>query len=68
MTCTKYGSNKFWQCDVLDNRYDVSYGAIGGRVTHQTKFFDSYEEAMKEMEKKIKSKTKNNYYEIIDLN
>lgn len=67
LTCTDATSNKFWQCDIINNTAEYQYGGIGKKVTKLSKTFDSHEKAVIELEKKIKSKTSGGY-KIINMN
>ena len=67
MTCNKYGRDKFWECTVSGPFYNVKYGSLDGKHgNHQNKTFDSYEEALTEMNKKVRDKTTKGGYVIID--
>jgi predicted DNA-binding WGR domain protein len=61
----QYGDGKFWECEVNGNTYSVSYGtlAVGKRIAHQAKNYDSHEKAVNEMDKKVRDKIKGGYVE-----
>jgi predicted DNA-binding WGR domain protein len=56
-------SDKFWQIEVLNNTYTVTYGRNGTSGTSQTKTFDDDEQCLKAAEKLLNEKTKKGYSE-----
>ncbi|WP_115810082.1 DUF6493 family protein [Flavobacterium aquicola] len=56
-------SDKFWQIEVSEINYTVTYGKNGTSGTSQTKTFNSTEECLKAAEKILAEKTKKGYSE-----
>jgi len=56
-------SDKFWQIEVLNNCYTVTYGRNGTSGTSQTKTFDDNQQCLKAAEKLLNEKTKKGYSE-----
>lgn len=56
-------SDKFWQIEVFNNEFTVTYGKNGTSGTSQTKSFDSNENCMKAAEKLLAEKIKKGYSE-----
>jgi len=57
-------SHKFWEIEVKENTYAVTYGKIGTDGQSKTKEFESDEKAVLESEKVTKQKLKKGYKEI----
>ncbi|WP_444995843.1 WGR domain-containing protein [Aliikangiella sp. IMCC44359] len=57
-------SAKFWQIEVKEDFYVITYGKIGTNGSHTTKYFDSNESTEKDAIKLIQSKKKKGYKEI----
>ena len=51
-------SDKFWQIEVLNNEFTVTYGKNGTSGTSQKKSFDSNENCIKAAEKLLAEKNK----------
>ena len=56
-------SDKFWQIEVSNNEFTVTYGKNGTSGTSQTKSFDSNENCIKAAEKLLAEKIKKGYSE-----
>lgn len=56
-------SDKFWQIEVLNNEFTVTYGKNGTSGTSQKKSFDSNENCIKAAEKLLAEKIKKGYSE-----
>jgi predicted DNA-binding WGR domain protein len=56
-------SHKFWEIEVVDNKYIVRYGKIGTKGQETIKEFGSPDEALAEGEKLLTSKLKKGYKE-----
>lgn len=56
-------SDKFWQIEVSNNTYTVTYGRNGTSGTSQTKSFDDDDQCLKAAEKLLNEKTKKGYSE-----
>jgi len=56
-------SDKFWQIEVLNNTYTVTYGRNGTSGTSQAKTFDDADQCLKAAEKLLNEKTKKGYSE-----
>lgn len=56
-------SDKFWQIEVTDNQFTVTYGKNGTSGVSQTKSFDTNEDCMKAAEKLLAEKIKKGYSE-----
>ncbi|MCL9804420.1 DUF6493 family protein [Flavobacterium amniphilum] len=56
-------SDKFWQIEVTDSQFTVTYGKNGTSGTSQVKSFESSEECLKAAEKLLSEKTKKGYSE-----
>ena len=54
-------SHKFWQIEVVENAFTVTYGKVGTNGQSKTKEFDNAEKANQEAEKVIKQKLKKGY-------
>jgi len=54
-------SHKFWQIEVHDNTYTVTYGKVGTKGQSKTKEFETVEKALSETEKMSKAKIKKGY-------
>jgi predicted DNA-binding WGR domain protein len=61
---TEGTSNKFWQIDVQDTTYKVTFGKKGSNGQTQIKRFSDAATATAEAEKVIAEKTKKGYVEI----
>ncbi len=57
-------SSKFWNIEIEEDCFTVTYGKIGTDGQEQTKEFDDEEKCMKEAEKLINSKLKKGYTEV----
>jgi predicted DNA-binding WGR domain protein len=63
MTSTQYGSDKFWECSVDGVDYNVHFGSRDGKHDNRrNKTYNSHEDAMTEMNKKVRNKQKNGGY------
>lgn len=60
-------SDKFWQIEVQQTTYTVTYGKNGTKGTSQSKTFESSEECLKAAEKILNEKIKKGYSENGDL-
>ena len=56
-------SHKFWQIEVVDTTYTVTYGKVGTNGQSKTKEFESTEKALLDAGKTIKQKLKKGYQE-----
>ena len=56
-------SDKFWQIEVTDNKFTVTYGKNGTSGVSQIKSFDTNEDCMKAAEKLLAEKIKKGYSE-----
>lgn len=56
-------SDKFWQIEVLNNSYTVTYGRNGTSGISQAKTFDDADQCLKAAEKLVSEKTKKGYSE-----
>ena len=56
-------SDKFWQIEVTNNQFTVTYGKNGTSGVSQIKSFDTNEDCMKAAEKLLAEKTKKGYSE-----
>lgn len=56
-------SDKFWQIEVADTAYTVTYGRNGTPGLSQTKSFSSHDDCLKAAEKLLKEKMKKGYSE-----
>jgi len=56
-------SDKFWQIEVLNNTYTVTYGRNGTSGISQAKTFDDADQCLKAAEKLLSEKTKKGYSE-----
>src|SRR4051812_21700829 len=56
-------SHKFWNVDLQDSSFTVSWGKVGTAGQSQTKSFGSPEQASKEHDKLVKEKTGKGYVE-----
>ncbi|EMY13042.1 WGR domain protein [Leptospira weilii str. Ecochallenge] len=54
-------SNKFWNIEVTENSFTVTYGKIGTNGQTQTKSFDTEEKCLKEAQKLLSEKLKKGY-------
>ena len=54
---------KFWECKVSGTKYVTKHGKIGKEPTTKDKIFDTYDDAIKEMNKMIKTKQNKGYTE-----
>jgi len=57
-------SHKFWQIEVEENSFTVTYGKVGTKGQSKTKEFDNAKKANQEAEKIIKQKNKKGYKEV----
>ena len=60
---TSTSGGKFWEVEVVDSDMRIRYGKLGADPKWSTKSFDSPEKALKEAEKKFKSKIRKGYAE-----
>jgi predicted DNA-binding WGR domain protein len=56
-------SNKFWNIELKDKDYTVTFGKIGTKGQTKTKSFPTSEKAQKEYDKLITEKTDKGYVE-----
>ena len=56
-------SNKFWNIELKDTEFTVTFGKIGTKGQSKTKSFPSAEKAQKEYDKLVAEKTGKGYVE-----
>lgn len=56
LTAIDERNNKFWKCNVVGGHYSVQFGKINGRSQIRSREFDSYDDAITELEKKMHEK------------
>ena len=56
-------SHKFWEIEIAENSFTVSYGKVGTNGQSKTKTFADVETAEKEAKKLIEQKRKKGYEE-----
>lgn len=52
---------KFWECTISGVNYTTRHGKVGNNGTTKTKVFDTHEDALNEMNRMVKNKTKKGY-------